>query len=319
VSESGTQLFPPFSLTPYFSPRIWGADSLAPWYEVPGQSGPVGEAWLTGDQCVVENGPCKGMALTEAVRQNAVAILGEGHEGETQFPLLMKVLFPREKLSVQVHPDDAMAQKYGDPRGKTECWYALEAQPDASVALGLKPEATQEKVAAAIADHTLEGLLDWLPVRKGDMFFVDAGTVHAIGPGSVLLETQQNCDLTYRMYDYGRPRELHLEKSFEAMQLKTQAGRVRPQQQNGLEVLIDVRYFRVERIVVKPGENNAALAKHKGQAQILFAASGAGKVTGEGFESVTLSRGRAAIVPAHAVAWQVSAASEMEIFRAVPQ
>ncbi|MHB1022837.1 MAG: type I phosphomannose isomerase catalytic subunit [Acidobacteriaceae bacterium] len=319
MSKPGTQTLPPFSLTPYFSPRIWGVDSLAPWYDVPGQSEPIGEAWLTGDQCVVENGPCKGLALSQAIQQNAVAILGDGHEGESQFPLLMKVLFPREKLSVQVHPDDAMAQKYGDPRGKTECWYALEAQPDATVALGLKPGATQEKVASAIADHTLEGLLDWLPVHKGDMFFVDAGTVHAIGPGSVLLETQQNCDLTYRMYDYGRPRELHLEKSFEAMKVHTQAGRVQPKHQDGAEVLIDAPYFRVERIVVKPGEENGALAAHPGKAQILFTAKGTGKMTGDGFEPVALSRGRVAIVPAASTAWQMDAAEEMEIFRAIPQ
>ena len=141
-------------------------------------------------------------------------------------PLLIKVIFAKEKLSVQVHPDDRLAQKYGQPRGKTECWYALAAEPGAQVALGLKPGITLDQVKAGIDAGTLEKSLNLLPVAAGDMIFVDAGTVHAIWPGSILLETQQNCDLTYRMYDYGRPRELHIEKALEATRLHTRAGKV---------------------------------------------------------------------------------------------
>jgi mannose-6-phosphate isomerase len=127
---------------------------------------------------------------------------------------------------VQVHPDDAMAQKYGHPRGKTECWYVLEAEPGAQVACGLKPGVTLDQVKAGIEAGTLEQSLNLLDVARGEMIFVDAGTVHAIWPGSILLETQQNCDLTYRMYDYGRGRELHIEKSLEAIRLQTRAGKV---------------------------------------------------------------------------------------------
>ncbi len=140
----------------------------------------------------------------------------------------MKLLFPNDKLSVQVHPDDAQAQAMGQPRGKTECWYVLEAEPGATIALGLKTGATADVVRAAIAGGTMEDWMEWVPVSVGDMVFVDAGTVHAIGPGVVLLETQQTCDVTFRMYDYGRPRELHVEQALKVMRAKTAAGKVAP-------------------------------------------------------------------------------------------
>ena len=120
--------------------------------------------------------------------------------------------------------------KYGEPRGKTECWYALDAKPGATRGARHPPRRDALRtIRAAIKASTLEDLLQMVPVQKNDMLFVDAGTVHAMGPGVVILETQQTSDLTYRMYDYGRPRELHLEKSLEAMRLKTRAGKIPPQ------------------------------------------------------------------------------------------
>ena len=301
----------PFRLAPYFRTRIWGARSLAPWYDytISEADEPIGEVWLTGDQCVAETGPCAGMTLDEITQRHAPELLGAEHALERQFPLLMKVLFPREKLSVQVHPDDAMAQKYGEPRGKTECWYALEAEPDASVALGLKPGVTPESVKAAVEDRTMEQLLKWLPVHKGDMFFVDAGTVHAIAPGSVLLETQQNSDLTYRLYDYGRPRELHVEKSLEAMRLSTRAGRVEPRVQNGCDVLVESEYFRVERFAFGSHEKRTVAGDGL---QIWFAAAGEGVVTA-GTESIHLSRGQVIVVPATCGGMEVTSAQGMEM------
>src|SRR5580698_7833421 len=181
----------PFRLAPYFRTRIWGFNDLSPWFDYKTDGEPIGEVWLTGEMCAAETGPLQGQSLKAITAAHGEALLGKGRAGE-EFPLLVKILFPKEKLSVQVHPDDAMAQKYGEPRGKTECWYALDAQPGAQVALGLEPEVEPEKVRAAILDATLEGLLGWVPVQKQDMIFVDAGTVHAIGPGVILLETQQN-------------------------------------------------------------------------------------------------------------------------------
>ncbi len=149
-----------------------------------------------------------------------------------------------------------MARQHGEPHGKTECWYVLEAEPDATVALGLRPGTSLPDVKAAIDDHTLENLLQSVPVRKDEMIFVDAGTVHAIFPGVVMLETQQNSDMTYRLYDYGRPRELHLKDGLQAIRLKTEAGPVAPKIEpisgsqslaGGREILVQSKYFRVDR------------------------------------------------------------------------
>ena len=226
----------PFRLKPWFSERVWGRRDLRPWYTDTGTTELVGEAWLTGPECVVETGELEGRTFASVAQD-----LG----GE--FPLLVKLLFPNEKLSVQVHPDDAQARTFGEVRGKTECWYVLEAEPGAAVALGLKDGAGKEQVAAAIADGTMESLMEWVPVSVGDMLFVDAGTVHAIGPGVVLLETQQTSDVTYRLYDYGRPRELHLEKGLAVMKAKTQAGKVKPREMDGFIRLIEQKYFSVDR------------------------------------------------------------------------
>ena len=226
----------PFSLKPWFSERVWGKSDLKPWYDETGTNELVGEAWLTGPQCLVETGPFKGQTL---------ASVGEKMGGE--FPLLVKILFPADKLSVQVHPDDAQAKAMGETRGKTECWYVLEAESGATVALGLKPGVGAKEVAASVESGTMETLLEHVPVSVGDMLFVDAGTVHAIGPGVVLLETQQTSDVTYRLYDYGRPRELHLEKGLHVIKPKTQAGKVVPRKMDGFTRLIEQRYFVVDR------------------------------------------------------------------------
>jgi mannose-6-phosphate isomerase len=140
-----------------------------------------------------------------------------GRVGEVWFtngadlPLLAKYIFTSERLSVQVHPDDEQACARGLERGKTECWYILDAEPNAVLGLGLKHPASAEELRRAALDGSIEQLMDWRGVRAGDFFFVPAGTVHAIGAGISLLEFQQNSDITYRLYDYGRPRELHLD------------------------------------------------------------------------------------------------------------
>src|SRR5271157_3151135 len=235
----------PFRIAPRFVGRVWGFRDLRPWYDQVAEDEPIGEVWLTGDECIVATGPHTGKTLDWLFREANEALLGPAAPSPDS-PLLIKVLFAREKLSVQVHPDDKMAKKYGQPRGKTECWYALAATPGAEVALGLKPGTTLDQIKEEIQAGTLEESLNLLPVAAGDMVFVDAGTVHAIWPGSILLETQQNCDLTYRLYDYGRPRELHIERSLEAMRLETAAGKVAPVKLADRTVLVDREYFCVE-------------------------------------------------------------------------
>ena len=241
----------PFRLAPWFSPRPWGRKDLRPWYADTGTTEPVGEAWLTGPESVVETGAFAGKTLAAVAAEAGEGLLGAG--GGTEFPLLVKLLFPNDKLSVQVHPDDAHAQAMGQPRGKTECWYVLEAEPGATIMLGLKPGATADVVRAAIAAGTMEEWMEFVPVAVGDMVFVDAGTVHAIGPGVVLLETQQTSDTTFRMYDYGRPRELHVEQALKVMKTETAAGKVAPRAMDGFVRLIEQKYFVVDRYDVAAG------------------------------------------------------------------
>lgn len=304
----------PFRLAPFFRTRIWGFHDLSPWFDYKTDGEPIGEVWLTGEMCAAETGPLQGRSLKEITVAHSEALLGKGHAGE-EFPLLVKILFPKEKLSVQVHPDDAMAQKYGEPRGKTECWYALDARPGAEVALGIKPGTTPEQVRSAIEASSLEELLNQVQVHKGDMIYVDAGTVHAVGPGAVLLETQQTSDLTYRMYDYGRPRELHLDKSIEAMRLNTDAGKKIAKNVNGHSILIDQKYFRVERWnATAPSAENA----WADVVQILFVAEGKLSISGEGFDPIALDRCQVAVIPAGAKDW-TAIAEAADIIRIFPQ
>jgi len=287
----------PFRIEPRFTQRVWGFRDLRPWYDYVAEGDPIGEVWLTGDDCLVATGPHAGKRLAELFQSHSAALLG-GHAPSTDSPLLIKTIFAREKLSVQVHPDDAMARKYGGLRGKNECWFALATEPGAKVAVGLKPGATLARVEEGIHAGTLEDSLNLVPLAVGDMIYVDTGTVHAIWPGSILLEVQQNCDLTYRMFDYGRPRELHIAKSLEAVRFTTRAGKVAPRPLRDRTVLIDVEHFRVERIAVNGARTSESLrgADKEPELAYLFAAAGAGRVTGNGFEPVELpARGIVAV------------------------
>lgn len=131
--------------------------------------------------------------------------------GAPDAPLLAKYLFTSERLSVQVHPDDRQAQRRGLTRGKSECWYVLDAEPGARIGIGLRSELTKDELRSAAVDGSIVEQIDWRPVRAGDFLYVPAGTIHAIGAGISLIEFQQSADVTYRLYDYGRPRELHLD------------------------------------------------------------------------------------------------------------
>jgi mannose-6-phosphate isomerase len=291
----GIEKLGPFRLAPWFSPRPWGRRDLRPWYAATGTTEPVGEAWLTGPESVVETGAMAGQTLAVVAAETGEALLGTLDQiGGPEFPLLVKLLFPNDKLSVQVHPDDAHAQAMGQPRGKTECWYVLEAKPGATIALGLRERATADAVRAAIAAGTLEELLQWVPVEVGDMVFVDAGTVHAIGPGVVFLETQQTCDITFRMYDYGRPRELHVEQALRVMKLKTSAGKVKPAAMEGFTRLIAQKYFVVDRYEV--GARRGAVIPIA-EAGCLVGLRGSGLVECAGAEAVELQAGHAVVVP----------------------
>jgi mannose-6-phosphate isomerase len=319
MTEAEGSKLAPFRIEPQFVGRVWGSRDLRPWYDRVAETGdPIGEVWLTGDGCRVATGVHTGKTLGGLFAEMPEALLGAAAP-QSGSPLLIKMLFAREKLSVQVHPDDRMAQKYGEPRGKTECWYVLEAQPGAQVACGIKAGVTLEKIKAGIHDGTLEESLNVLDVASGEMIYVDAGTVHAIWPGSVLLETQQNCDLTYRMYDYGRPRELHIEKSLEATRLVTRAGKVEPQIEADRTILLDAEYFCVERGLERWDRGGLQGA---GELCYLFAAAGSGvirEVGDAGFEAVELLPRSIVAVPACAREFTVEDRGGLDLIRISPR
>ncbi len=294
----------PVTLAPILVERIWGVDSLAPWHSG-GANASIGEIWLTAETCVAEVGAGKGHTLAELTAAAPVAFGDPRGEG---FPLLIKLLFPREKLSVQVHPDDAQAQALGMPRGKTECWYVLEAQPGAEVAVGFREPLSTEQIAASIQDGSIEGKLRMLPVKAGDMVFVDAGTVHAIGPGMVVLETQQYSDTTYRLWDYGRPRELHVEAGMAVTRTDTKAGLVSGEKHSQFTRLVSSEYFRVDRFELAGG--TATALGETGRLQILIAlSSGCAAVTEEGV-AYPLAYGQAVVLPAVDMAYELLSENE---------
>jgi len=311
----------PFLVEPRFVNRVWGSMDLRPWFDRTADGDPLGEVWLNGDDCRVASGTHAGRTLGALFADTPELMLGK-NAAATGSPLLLKVIFAKQKLSVQVHPDDAMAQKYGEPRGKTECWYALAAEPGAQVAAGLKKGVTLDEVRAGIANGTLEKSLDILDVAAGDMVYVDAGTVHAIWPGSVLLETQQNSDTTYRMYDYGRPRELHIEKSLEATRLETRAGKVKPRVLADRTILVEEGYFCVERIPLEVSRSSSTLAGPQEKTpglSYLFAAAGSGRLTSASFNTVELPARGLVAVPAASPQFAVQDMGGLDLIRISPR
>ena len=236
----------PLKLEPVFVERVWGREDLSFLYSSrPAEPRCVGEVWLTGGQNRITNGPWAGFTLEEAARQHPPALLGSAVARSRPahgpaFPLLVKFLFTTDQLSVQVHPSDAYAQEHERSAGKTEMWHVLRAEPGARLAIGFRndlaegPRWERSELRKAVESGAIEEMLDWMEVRKGDSFFVPAGTVHAIGPGLVLCEIQQNSDITYRFYDYnrlgtdGRPRPLHIEQALDVLEWRTSGGRTTP-------------------------------------------------------------------------------------------
>ncbi|MGN0592196.1 MAG: type I phosphomannose isomerase catalytic subunit [Ruminococcus sp.] len=200
---------------------LWGGNRLRQEFGKESDRPIIAESWELSCHpdgcCVVMNGRDAGLTLTEYMEKyGAERILGANCHGVENVPLI-KLIDAKEPLSVQVHPDDAYARAHGDTNGKTEMWYIVDAEPDAKLVYGVNRALTREGFARHIADGTLEEILNEVPVKKGDVFFIPAGTLHAIGKGILLAEVQQNSNLTYRVYDYNRRdaegnlRELHIE------------------------------------------------------------------------------------------------------------
>src|ERR1700692_1650626 len=291
-----TELYPLLML-PAFDPRPWGTLDLSPIYPNRKFEEKIGEAWLTGDDCKIANGPLTGQTLAQVSEKFQQELMGVAAGDARRFPLLLKFLFPHEKLSVQVHPDDEQARRVGQPWGKTECWYVAHAKTGSQIALGLKPGVTVAQLEHAIHEKRAEELLNWLNVYTGDMIYVSGGTVHTLGPGSVIVETQQQSDTTYRLYDYGRPRELHLKEGLAAVKEKVASGKViRPAPamldgtRNRWSPLVASPFFVVEMFELKEGQNfrtkDMQTTESKSSAQILVAVEGCADVEAPGAEPV---------------------------------
>jgi mannose-6-phosphate isomerase len=323
-----SQLYP-FLLIPIFDERPWGSLDLRPIYTRVVKE-PIGESWLTWEDNRVANGPLAGQSLGDLAKKFGRDLVGQVAVYDNRFPLLVKFLFTGDKLSVQVHPDDEQARKIGQPCGKTECWYVLRANPGAQVALGLKAGVTLAEFEQAIQDTRAETLLNWVDVFAGDMLYVAAGTVHTIGGGMVLVETQQTSDITYRLYDYGRPRELHIAEGLAATKLHTNAGKVvgradlqvrvnagkysvQPASAGAdSNVLVRSPFFEVEKMQLRePLHSEVTLASP----HILVAVSGAGIMESQGMEPISFATGDAVVVPASVGEYTVRSQWELEVMR----
>ena len=241
---------PAVQLTTRRIEKPWGRCDLWPGFgDVPPGGTPVGEIWF------------------------------EDEAAATEPALLVKYLFTSEKLSIQVHPDDRAARAHGYKRGKDEAWLILAADPDAVIGLGLRETVSRAALRAAALDGSIEDLVDWRSVKAGDVFYSPAGTVHAIGPGLTLVEVQQNVDLTYRLYDYGRPRELHLDDGIAVSEPVPYVATFIPQDiAPGRRILADGPAFVFERWI---GATDAALTPDDGRPLLLMPLAGDAKIDGE--------------------------------------
>ncbi|HXM62946.1 MAG TPA: type I phosphomannose isomerase catalytic subunit [Terriglobales bacterium] len=314
----------PLLMSPIFDPRPWGTTDLSPIYPSHRFEEKIGESWLTGDNSKVANGPLRGKSLAEVSAQYGRKLVGEAANDSTRFPLLTKFLFPHEKLSVQVHPDDEAAHRAGQPCGKTECWYVVYAKPGAQIGLGLKPGVTREQFEQAIHQQRAEELLNWINIFPGEMIYVAGGTVHTLGPGSIIVETQQQSDTTYRLYDYGRPRELHLKEGLAVLKERVASGKViRPAPtiingtKNRQSPLVASSFFVVEMFELKEPQVFATTdGAEKSSVQILIAVEGCAVIEAHGAEPVTLAKGDAVVVPASIGGFQVRPQWTVEFLKA---
>ena len=235
-----------------FSEKIWGGSKLKDLYSYQIPSDKTGEYWaisgMEGESSAILNGEFKGKSLREVYKDKPELF---GNPNEKEFPLLVKIIDAADDLSIQVHPDDVMAKELEDSRGKTECWYILNEDP-ASIIYGLKV-ADKKEAIRLIDERKWDELLREVPARKGDFFFVEAGTVHAIKKGSLILEIQQASDITYRLYDYdrkdddGKLRDLHLEESKKAIKINKNKEKIEEFEREGLKgrILTRNKYFEV--------------------------------------------------------------------------
>lgn len=281
--------------------KIWGGRDLGEFRDnLP--EGNIGESWdiacHPNGMSIVENGEFKGKRFDELIKEYGKELLGESFD-DGGFPLLVKLINSKEKLSVQVHPNDEYAKIVENSLGKTEAWYIVEAKKGASIIVGTK-DCDKETFKKAIEEGRTEEYLNKIEVKKGDCFLINSGLVHAICEGVIIAEIQQNSDITYRIYDYGRPREIHVEKSLDVIDFDLKAINASEDKLDEFHgyskgVLCHSEYFTIEKYVI-----NEILTEesNKSKFYIFTCVDGSGIITSEDGAIVKIHKGDSILIPA---------------------
>jgi len=314
----------PLQFEPILKDRIWGGEKLKTILNKPITSKITGESWelstVEGDVSVVSNGILKGKSLTELIEEMPNEILGtKVHERfGKQFPLLFKYLDAREDLSIQVHPNDKLAKERHNSFGKTEMWYVMQADADSRIIVGFKENSSKEEYLKHLNDKTLVSILDDVKAKAGDVFFLETGTVHAIGAGLVVAEIQQTSDITYRIYDFdrvdaqGNKRELHVDLALDAINYnKVETQKKYETKANTSNAVVDCPYFTTNFI---PLEDKVTVSKSGETFTVYMCVEGSFEIEFEGFRQSYI-KGDTVLIPAEINAFILSGkASILEIY-----
>lgn len=311
-----------FKLNPVFKDYIWGGTKLRDEYGFESDLEKLAEGWMLSchkdGENTIENGNFAGKTLTEVVKSNP-EFLGENGKAFEYFPILIKLIDAKNDLSVQVHPDNEYAMRVENEYGKTECWYILDCDEDAELIYGFNKSITSEEFKEKIADNTFLETVNKVKVKKGDLFFIEAGTLHAIGKGILLAEIQQNSNTTYRVYDYGRlgadgkPRELHIEKAIDVTNCTPPTRSTNPEGElvieNGYskQLLTKCELFNVEKVTVD--STYTSTADDKSFVSVLVT-DGSSTIDG-----IKIKKGDSLFIPANYGEFTVEGKSELIITR----
>ena len=289
----------PFKLAPSLHVKVWGGRKLSTDMNMPlPTDDPYGEAWELHGTATIVNGMLSGQTLAEIVQSHGTDLIGDNNNPDDGFPLLAKILDASDWLSVQVHPNDEQAKQLeGDPRGKTEAWVILVADEGAQLVIGVKPGTSRAIMAQAIRENRLEDYIVYANVKVGDVLYIPANTVHALGPGLMIYEIQQSSNITYRLYDWGRmgldgqPRELHIEKGVQVSNLDFLPDITHP---DG-ELIVDGEYFQTLRHSI---DNIKLIIPTNSTFHSLTCIDGEIAITSDSHEAVTLYKGQTGLIPA---------------------
>ncbi|MCR6515124.1 MAG: type I phosphomannose isomerase catalytic subunit [Clostridium sp.] len=280
--------------------RIWGGRGLEKFRDnMP--SGVIGESWdiacHRNGTGIIENGELKGMSFSELIKKYGNEVVGDKMDKET-FPLLIKLITADDKLSVQVHPDDEYAKKIENDLGKTEAWYVVDAEPNASLIVGTK-NCDKETFKKAIELSDLDPYLNKIPVKKGDMFYVKSGLVHAICEGVTIAEIQQSSDTTYRVYDYNRGREIHVEKALDVIDFSLKGENIKGVtiHKEGFDktILCLSEFFTIQKYEVK---ETVTESSDKDRFYLFTCVDGEGKIEANG-TTLDIKFGDSFLIPAY--------------------